>query len=127
LVEYDTIKPEAEGENIKGACSSIIRIGEDKMKTLNEIKEILNKYRDEIKREFKAEIIGVFGSYVRGEEKPESDVDILVRFKEGATLFDLVGLAEFLEERIGIKVDVVSERALRPELKEQILKEVVTV
>jgi len=97
------------------------------MKTLNEIKEILNKYRDEIKREFKAEIVGVFGSYVRGEEKPESDVDILVRFKEGATLFDLVGLAEFLEERIGIKVDVVSERALRPELKEQILKEVVTV
>ena len=97
------------------------------MKTLDEIKVILDKYRDEIKREFKAEIIGVFGSYVRGEEKPESDVDILVRFKEGATLFDLVGLAEFLEERIGIKVDVVSERALRPELKEQILKEVVTV
>ena len=60
-------------------------------------------------------------------EKPESDVDILVRFKEGATLFDLVGLAEFLEERIGIKVDIVSERALRPKLKEQILKEVVTV
>jgi hypothetical protein len=97
------------------------------MKTLDETKEILKKHRDEIEREFKAEIIGVFGSYVRGEEKPESDVDILVRFKEGATLFDLVGLAEFLEERIGIKVDVVSERALRPELKEQILKEVVTV
>ena len=97
------------------------------MKNLEEIKEILKKHRDEIKRGFKAEIIGVFGSYVRGEEKPESDVDILVRFMEGATLFDLVGLAEFLEERIGIKVDVVSERALRPELKEQILKEVVTV
>lgn len=97
------------------------------MKTLDEIKVILKKYRDEIRREFKAEIIGVFGSYVRGEEKPESDVDVLVRFKEGATLFDLVGLAEFLEERIGIKVDVVSERALRPELKEQILREVVTV
>jgi len=97
------------------------------MKTLDEIKEILNKHRDEIKREFKAEIVGIFGSYVRGEEKLGSDVDILVRFKEGATLFDLVGLAEFLEERIGIKVDIVSERALRPELKEQILEEVVTV
>ncbi len=96
-------------------------------KKLEEIKEILKKYRDEIKKEFKAEIIGVFGSYVRGKEKPESDVDILVRFMEGVTIFDLVGLAEFLEEKLGIKTDVVSERALRPELKERILKEVVTV
>jgi len=97
------------------------------MKSLEEIKEILKKHKNEIKQEFKAEIIGVFGSYVRGEEKPESDVDVLVRFMEGATLFDLVGLAEFLEEKLGIKVDVVSERALRPELREQILKEVVVV
>jgi len=64
---------------------------------------------------------------VRGEEKPESDVDLLVRFMEGATIFDSVGLAEFLEEKLGIKADVVSERALRSELKEQILKEVVAV
>jgi len=97
------------------------------MKTLEEIKEILKKHKNKIKREFKAEIIGVFGSYVRGEEKPESDVDVLVRFMEGATIFDLIGLAEFLEEKLGIKADVVSERALRPELKEQILKEVVAV
>lgn len=96
-------------------------------KKLEQIKEILKNHKDEIKKEFKAEIIGVFGSYVRGEEKPESDVDILVRFMEGATIFDLVGLAEFLEEKLGIKADVVSERALRPELKEQILKEVVAV
>ena len=96
-------------------------------KKIEEIKEILKNHKDEIKREFKAEIIGVFGSYVRGEEKLESDIDILVRFKEGATLFDLVGLAEFLEEKLGIRADVVSERALRPELKEQILKEVVAV
>ncbi|MDK2782003.1 MAG: uncharacterized protein PWR13_1031 [Archaeoglobi archaeon] len=97
------------------------------IKKLEEIKEILKKHRNEIKREFKAEVIGVFGSYVRGEEKPESDIDILVRFMEGATIFDLVGLAEFLEEKLGIKADVVSERALRPELKEQIMKEVVAV
>jgi len=97
------------------------------MKTLEEIKEILKKHKNKIKREFKAEIIGVFGSYVRGEEKPESDVDVLVRFMEGATIFDLIGLAEFLEEKLGIKADIVSERALRPELKEQILKEVVAV
>lgn len=96
-------------------------------KRLEEIKEILKKHKDEIKKEFKAEIIGIFGSYVRGEERTGSDVDVLVRFMEGATILDLVGLAEFLEEKLGIRADVVSERALRPELKEQILKEVVTV
>jgi predicted nucleotidyltransferase len=77
--------------------------------------------------EFKAEIIGVFGSYVRGEQKEGSDVDVLVKFLEGATLFDLVGLADFLEEHLNIKVDLASEDAIREELKEKILKEVVPI
>lgn len=81
----------------------------------------------EIKKEYKAEVIGLFGSYTRGEQKEGSDIDILVRFSEGATLLDFVGLANFLEEKLKIKVDIVSERAVRPELKEQILSEVVTV
>ncbi len=94
---------------------------------LAEIKEVLRKNKDVIAKEFKAEIVGIFGSYARGEQKKESDVDIIVRFREGATLFDLVGLADFIEEKLGIKADVVSERAIRPELKERILKEVVAV
>lgn len=97
------------------------------MKELNEIKEMLRKNKGVIEKEFKAEIVGIFGSYARGEQKRESDVDIIVRFKEGATLLDLVGLADFIEEKLGIKADIVSERAIRPELKERILKEVVTV
>jgi len=97
------------------------------MRTLEEIKKILKESREEIEAEYKAEIIGIFGSYVRGEQKEKSDVDVLVRFKEGATLFDLAGLTNFLEERLGIKVDVVSERAVRPELKGRILKEVVAI
>ena len=97
------------------------------MMDLAEIKEVLRKNKDVIAKEFKAEIVGIFGSYARGEQKKESDVDIIVRFREGATLFDLVGLADFIEEKLGIKADVVSERAIRPELKERILKEVVAV
>lgn len=69
----------------------------------------------------------VFGSYARGEARRRSDLDILVRFLEGASLFDLVGLADFLEENLGLRVDVVSERALRPELRERILSEVVQI
>ena len=94
---------------------------------LEKILRTIKDLQEEIKKEYKAKIIGLFGSYVRGEQKESSDVDILVRFFEGATLFDFVGLAEFLEEELDVKVDVVSERALRPELKEQILKEVIAV
>ena len=97
------------------------------MKDFDEIRKILRKNEDIIARDFKAEIVGIFGSYARGEQRKESDVDIVVRFKEGASLLDLVGLADFLEEKLGIKVDVVSERAIRPELKDHILKELVSV
>ncbi|GLI52362.1 nucleotidyltransferase family protein [Thermodesulfovibrio yellowstonii] len=94
------------------------------------LKEVIAKLKSlekEIKEEYKAEIIGIFGSYARCEDRNGSDIDILVRFKDGATLFDFVGLANFLEEKLGMKVDVVSERALRPELEENILKDVVTI
>jgi len=97
------------------------------MKALDEIKEALRSLQEEIKEEYRAEIIGIFGSYARKEEKAGSDIDILVRFYEGATLFDFVGLADFLEERLNVKVDIVSERAIRQEIKEQILKEVIMV
>ncbi len=94
------------------------------MKTYEQIRKILNRHRDEIKRKYKAEILGVFGSYARNEQKADSDVDILVHFLEGASLFDFVSLGEFLEELLEIKVDVVSERTLRKEIREQILNEV---
>ena len=95
------------------------------MRNRNDIIGILNSLKSEIRDNYKAEIIGIFGSYAREEQNKYSDVDILVRFYEGATLFDLVGLSDLLEDKLRIKVDVVSERALRPELKDQILKEVV--
>ena len=78
-----------------------------------------------IKQQFKAEIIGVFGSFARDEQTSSSDLDILVRFFKGATLLSYVGLANFLEEELKRKVDVVSEKAVREELKEQIFNEVV--
>lgn len=97
------------------------------MKTLKEIRDIIEQYKEEIERDFNAEIIAVFGSYVRGEQTEKSDIDLIVRFKDWATLFDFVGLAEFLEEKLNVKVDIVSERAIREELKEKILKEAITI
>ncbi len=96
-------------------------------KEVEEIRRTLKSLEEQIRKEYKAEILGLFGSYVRGEHRGSSDVDILARFLEGATLFDFVGLADFLEEKLNLRVDVVSDRAIRQELREQILKEVVRV
>lgn len=92
-----------------------------------EIADKLASLKDVIRERHKAEIIGIFGSYARGEYKEGSDADILVRFLDGATILDFVGLAEFLEEELGVKVDLVSERALKEDIKEIILSETIKV
>jgi uncharacterized protein len=92
--------------------------------------ELLSKMRElkpEITKRFGAKEIQLFGSRVRGEETEGSDIDVLVEFEEGADLFDLIGLANFLEETLQRKVDVVSKRALREEFREAILREAVRV
>ncbi len=97
------------------------------MKTLKlkRIKDSIASLKERIRKEYKAEIIGIFGSFARGEEKEKSDIDILVEFKEDADLFDFVGLSIYLEEKLGRKVDVVPRDTVKPELKDIILKETV--
>jgi predicted nucleotidyltransferase len=65
----------------------------------------------------------VFGSFARGEEREDSDIDILVEFEEGKSLFDLVGLKMDLEEALGRKVDVLTYKSLHPLLRDKILQE----
>jgi hypothetical protein len=71
------------------------------------------------------EIKGIFGSYVRGDQTDDSDIDVLVEFQRGADLFDFVGLSQFLEAHLSCKVDVVTVNSLREELKPYVLREVV--
>jgi predicted nucleotidyltransferase len=71
----------------------------------------------------KAENVRVFGSVARGEQNESSDVDILVHFREGASLFDLMDLKEDTEELLGLEVDIVSDRGLSPYLASRILGE----
>jgi predicted nucleotidyltransferase len=69
--------------------------------------------------------IGVFGSFVRSEEKKKSDVDILVEFQEGQKLFDnYMELKFFLEKLFHRKVDLVIKDALKPEIRPHVIKEV---
>lgn len=94
---------------------------------INQIRLLILERKDEIKDKFKAGVLEIFGSYARGEEKEGNDIDVLVRFGEGASLFELVGVGYYLEEILGVPVDVVSERALHPMLKDNVLKELVPV
>ena len=94
---------------------------------LESVIEVLKELESLIRDRYKAEIIGIFGSFVRDEQKPASDVDLLVKFLEGASLFDYVGLADFLEDKLDINVDIVSERAVREELRDYIYAEVVKI
>lgn len=69
----------------------------------------------------------VFGSVARGEASPASDVDILVTMQPGRSLLDLGALQMHLSDELGCKVDVVSERGLRPPRRERIRAEAVTL
>lgn len=69
--------------------------------------------------------LGLFGSYVRGEQGDASDVDVLVDFDGSVDLFDLMDIEAYLASRLHRNVDVVIKRALRPNSGEQILKQVV--
>ena len=92
-----------------------------------EIQNTITEAKDEIRGRYKAEIKGIFGSYARGDFHADSDLDLLVDFDEGANLFDLVGLQQFLEEKLGCKVDLVSRRSLREELRASVLNEMINL
>ena len=89
------------------------------------ILDTIRDLKDQVRDNYKAEIKGVFGSYVRDEATEQSDIDVLVEFQHGADLFDFVGLCQFLEEYLGRKIDVVPLSSLREEIKPWVLNEVV--
>jgi predicted nucleotidyltransferase len=87
----------------------------------------LREIKPRLVASYKAKEIGLFGSFARGEQDVNSDIDVLVEFEENADLFDLTGLTLYLEEELQRKVDVVPKRALRKELRESVLREVIAV
>ncbi len=95
------------------------------MKTIEEIKEKLQRHKGELREKFKVKEIGIFGSYVKAEQRKGSDIDILVEFREPIGLFKFIDLEEYLANLLGTKVDLVSKKALKPRIGEYILKEVV--
>jgi len=97
------------------------------MKSLNEINEILRANKRQLYEKYKVTEIGLFGSIVRGEEKRRSDVDILVEFEKVPDLLEFIALEDYLRKLLKRKVDLVRKEAVRPEIKDVILREVVYV
>lgn len=97
------------------------------MKTFTDLMKALSDHKKELGKEFNVKEIGIFGSYVRGEQKKKSDIDVLVEFAEPIGFFKFLELEERLEEILGLKVDLVSKKALKPRIGRYILEEVVEV
>ncbi|KKX30237.1 nucleotidyltransferase family protein [Rhizobium sp. LC145] len=92
--------------------------------------EVLEKNREAIReatKRFKAANPRVFGSVARGEDGPDSDIDILVDALPGATLFDLGGLQDSLETLLKVRVDVVTSGGLKPSIRDRILSEATAI
>ncbi|MBA4311532.1 MAG: nucleotidyltransferase [Chlorobiaceae bacterium] len=94
------------------------------MKNLNTVKKILVKHKPEIVKRFHVKEIGVFGSYVRNEQKKRSDVDILVEYSKVPGFFEYLDLEEYLSNLLNLKVDLVMKSALKPYIGKYILQEV---
>lgn len=90
---------------------------------LDEIMSILSKHRNKLEKNHKVKEIGIFGSYALGNQKKDSDIDIIVDFDEIPSLLKFVNLQRFLQQILMVKVDLVRKGALRKELKEGILEE----
>ena len=95
--------------------------------TVADIQKTIAEAKDNIRRDYKAEVKAIFGSYARGDNHADSDLDLLVDFYQGASLFEVVRLERFLEDKFGCKVDVVSRRALRKELRDAVFKEMIAL
>ncbi len=88
------------------------------MKSLEEIENTLTRQKQELRQKYGTTEIGIFGSYVRGEQKKQSDVDLLVEFEEPSnlTLLDFIRLENYLSEILGVKVDLVEKTTLKPRM-----------
>ncbi len=80
-----------------------------------------------LRAEYGVESLGLFGSYVSGSPRPDSDLDVLVAFSETPSLFRLIDLENLLSDTLGVRVDLVIRRALKPYIGERVLREVVRI
>lgn len=95
------------------------------MKTLDEIKTLVRQHEDTLAEKYGVTVVGIFGSYVHGKQREESDLDLLAEILRPISLLELVGAEIYLSEQLGVKVDLIPKRNVREELREMILEEAI--
>lgn len=90
-----------------------------------QVLHILKTHSEELRKRFHVSSLDIFGSVARDEAGTDSDVDILVAFEEAPGLFGFVQLKQYLEDVLSCKVDLVTKKALKPQLRDNILKDLV--
>ncbi len=97
------------------------------MATLEELRIVLRALLPTLEQEYGVTSLEIFGSYVRGEQDDESDLDLLVEFDpdRDLSLLEFVGLQLELSDRLGVRVDLVEKRSIKPRLRDRILHEAV--
>jgi predicted nucleotidyltransferase len=96
-------------------------------RSLKEILEILRQQLPILAEHYSVEKLEVFGSYVRAEQKKDSDLDILVTFKEDPSLLTYIAIENYLSDLLGVKVDLVMRDSLKPKIGQKILREAIPV
>ena len=94
---------------------------------LESIIRILKEHENVLKEKYGLKSIGIFGSYVRGEQRADSDLDVLVEFERTIDFFEFLDLEEYLSNLLKVKVDLVLKKTLKPGIAEKALKEVIYV
>jgi uncharacterized protein len=94
------------------------------MKTLIDIEAIIQKNKKELGEKYGLKEIGIFGSYARGDQEENSDIDILVEVERPMGFIKFIKLENHLSQILGVKVDMVTKKALKPYIGKRILKEV---
>jgi predicted nucleotidyltransferase len=87
----------------------------------------LAQLKPKLEQKYPISELGIFGSYARGEQESDSDLDVLVAFDKPVTLFDLVRLENELTEELGIEVDLVTKDSLKPRIETRVRDDLVTV
>jgi uncharacterized protein len=96
-------------------------------RSLEKILEVLRQQIPMPTERYNVETLEVFGSYVRSEQKKDSDLDVLVTFKEDPSLLTYIAIENYLSDLLGIKVDLVMKDSLKPKIGQQILREAIPV
>ncbi len=95
------------------------------MRTKEEILALIKEELPNLRKAYKVHTLAIFGSYAKGEQKEDSDIDILVEFSETVDFFEFMRLEFHLTDLLGIKVDLVTPDALRPIMRDDILESAV--